>query len=101
MLKGGAMELTRDARDEIRGDSQVDERTAHARRLYAEMAPQFSRGPRESEGRFYVPDSDCDFPPTVHPGRDLFTASLLVLVILTFVVWGGLNLILLALTALL
>src|SRR6185437_10551895 len=80
MLKGGAMELTRDARDEIRGDSQVDERTAHAwtRRLYAEMAPQFSRGPRESEGRFYVPDSDCDFPPTVHPGRELFTASLLV-----------------------
>ena len=97
------MELTRNATDEGAGDYLAGERIAHAwaRRLYAEMAPQLSRGARESEEGFYASDDDFDFPPTAHPGRELFTASLFVLVILTFVVWGGLNLILLTITALL
>jgi len=97
------MELTRDVTEEIGGDYLANEQTAHAwmRGLYAEMAPPFSGGTRESEGAFYVSGDDFDFPPTAHPGRELFTASLFVLVILTFVVWGGLNLILLTLTALL
>jgi hypothetical protein len=30
-----------------------------------------------------------DFPPTVYPGRELFTFSLFILAILTFVVWDG------------
>lgn len=103
MLKGGATELTRDVTDEIGGDYLADERTAHAwtQGLCAEMTPQFSGGARESRGGFYVSGDDFDFPPTAHPGRELSTASLFVLVILTFVVWGGLNLILLTLTALL
>ena len=38
-------------------------------------------------------DDGFDFPRTAHPGRELFTASLFVLVIISFVVWGGWNLI--------
>jgi hypothetical protein len=34
-----------------------------------------------------------DFPPTAHPGRELFTFSLFVLLIITAVVWGGWKLI--------
>ena len=30
-----------------------------------------------------------DFPPTVYPGRELFTFSLFMLAILTFVGWNG------------
>jgi hypothetical protein len=51
--------------------------------LRAEKASQSSvRGARESEDGF-------DFPPTAHPGRELFTASLFALVIITFVVLGS------------
>jgi hypothetical protein len=38
-------------------------------------------------------DDGLDFPPTAYPGRELFTASLFVLVIITFAVWGGWKLI--------
>jgi hypothetical protein len=38
-------------------------------------------------------DDGFDFPPTAHPGRELFTFSLFVLVIITFLVWGGWKLI--------
>lgn len=38
-------------------------------------------------------DDGLDFPPTAHPGRELFTFSLFVLLIITFVVWGGWKLI--------
>ena len=38
-------------------------------------------------------DDGFDFPPTAHPGRELFAASLFVLVIISVVVWGGWNLI--------
>jgi hypothetical protein len=39
------------------------------------------------------PDDGFDFPPTAHPGRELFTASLFVLLIISFLVWGGWKLI--------
>lgn len=33
-------------------------------------------------------DDGFDFPPAAHPGRELFTFSLFVLLILTALVWG-------------
>lgn len=45
-------------------------------------------------------DDGFDFPPTAHPRRELCTASLFVLAIMTFVVWGGWKLISLILTPL-
>jgi hypothetical protein len=51
-------------------------------------------------GRLSGSDDGLDFPPTAHPGRELFTASLFVLVIITFLVWGGWKLISLMLTSL-
>jgi hypothetical protein len=55
--------------------------------LRAERASQSSvNAARES-------DDDFDFPPTAHPGRELFTASLFVLLIISFLVWGGWKLI--------
>jgi len=38
-------------------------------------------------------DNDFDYPPTLHPGRELFTFSLFVLMIIALVVWGGWKLI--------
>jgi hypothetical protein len=38
-------------------------------------------------------DDGFDFPPTAHPGRELFTASLVVLLIISLLVWGGWKLI--------
>ena len=38
-------------------------------------------------------DDGFDFPPTAHPGRELFTASLFVLLIMALLVWGGWKLI--------
>jgi hypothetical protein len=38
-------------------------------------------------------DDGLDFPPTAHPGRELFTASLFVLLIIGLLVWGGWKLI--------
>jgi hypothetical protein len=48
---------------------------------------------RVSTGAAREPDDGFDFPPTAHPGRELFTASLFALVIMTFVVCGGWKLI--------
>ena len=49
--------------------------------LRAERASQSSvNAARESDDGF-------DFPPTAHPGRELFTASLFVLLIISFLVW--------------
>jgi hypothetical protein len=39
----------------------------------------------------YVPD--FDFPPVAYPGRELLTATLCIVTILTFLVWGGWRLI--------
>ncbi len=38
-------------------------------------------------------DDDFDFAPTSHPGREAFTASLFVLLIVAFFVWAGSKLI--------
>ena len=38
-------------------------------------------------------DDGLDFPPTAHPGRELFTASLFVFLIIALLVWGGWKLI--------
>jgi hypothetical protein len=57
------------------------------RALRAKRASQFSVGDaRESDDGF-------GFPPTAHPGRELFTASLFVLLIMALLVWGGWKLI--------
>jgi hypothetical protein len=61
------------------------ERVSHAADV--EEASQSSTG----SARKY--DDGFDFPPTAHPGRELFTFSLFVLLIVTFVVWGGWKLI--------
>ena len=34
-------------------------------------------------------DHGFDFPPSSHPGQELFTFSLFVLLFITAVVWGG------------
>ena len=39
-------------------------------------------------GELSEPHDDFDFPPTAHPGRELFTFSLVALFIVTIVVWG-------------
>ena len=80
----------------IGSDYLAGERMAHTgtRALRAERASQASVGAaRESDDGF-------DFPPTAYPGRELVTASLFVLVIMTFVVWGGWKLTSLILTSL-
>ena len=63
--------------------------------LRAERASQSSvNAARESDdGAARESDDGFDFPPTAHPGRELFTASLFVLLIISFVVWGGWKLI--------
>jgi hypothetical protein len=45
-------------------------------------------------------DDGFDFPPAAHPGRELATASLFGLAIMTLVVWGGWKLISLILVSL-
>ena len=34
-------------------------------------------------------DDGFDFPPTAHPGRELLTFSLFILLIITLLAWGG------------
>jgi hypothetical protein len=48
---------------------------------------------RESDGGF-------DFPPVAHPDRELCTASVFVLTVMTFLIWGGWKLLSLILTSL-
>lgn len=48
---------------------------------------------RESEKNFHFSDDDFDFPPTAHPGRELFTFSLFVLLVVALAAWGGWKLI--------
>jgi hypothetical protein len=57
-----------------------------------ENASQFAAGAaRDSAVR--ESDDGFDFPPTRYPGRELFTASVFVLLILALAVWGGWKLI--------
>ena len=34
-------------------------------------------------------DLDCDFPPTLHPGREFLTFSIFVLMVVGLIVWGS------------
>ncbi len=58
-----------------------------------ERASHTSGVERVSTGAARESDDGFDFPPTAHPGRELFTASLFVLLIMTLLVWGGWKLI--------
>jgi hypothetical protein len=54
------------------------------------------RAERTSQSSFdAVEESDdgLDFPPSAYPGRELFTASLFVLLIISLAIWGGWKLI--------
>jgi hypothetical protein len=42
---------------------------------------------RKSDTAFNFSDDDFDFPPTPNPGRELFTFSLVVLLIMALAVW--------------
>jgi len=44
---------------------------------------------REFDDVSYFSDDYLDFPPTLYPGRELFTFGLFVLAMIAFVVWGG------------
>jgi hypothetical protein len=73
----------------IGSDYSAGERMAHAgtRALRAERASQSSvAAARESDDGF-------DFPPTAYPGRELFTFSLFILLLITLLAWGGWKLI--------
>ena len=59
-----------------------------ARALPAERAAQ-----SPPDAAYELDENDYDFPPTAHPGRELFTASLFVLLIVSLVAWGGWKLI--------
>src|ERR1700733_6213095 len=73
------------------GDYQTDNHMNYARPLYAEIVSQASSAESEPEDHF-------DFPPTEYPGRELFTFSLFVLAVLSFLVWGSWKLISLAIS---
>ena len=57
------------------------------RALHVESA---SKSSVDAAKDFY---DDYDFPPTAHPARELFTASLFVLLTIGLLVWGGWKLI--------
>ena len=86
----------------IGGDYLTDERMVHMRtsHLYGEIGSQSSGAARECNDSFCFADEDFDFPPTVYPGRGLFSFGLFVLTIITFLVWSGWRLFSLILTAL-
>jgi len=70
---------------------------AHALRREGASQPQSTAGGvrelhDDSDARAF-PENDFDFPPTLHPGRELFTFSVFVVMTVTVVVWGGWKLI--------
>ena len=74
------------------GGYLADEPRTGTPALRAEIASQSSVGAvRESDDGFA-------YPPTAHPGRELCTASLFVLLILALEIWGVWKLISLVLT---
>src|ERR1700728_2881764 len=72
------------------GDS-VEERMAHTdtHAFRAERTSRSVEASLESDDGVYPSDDGLDFPPTAYPGRELFTASLFVLLIIALAVWGG------------
>ncbi len=59
----------------------------------AERASRTSGVESASPGGTREYDDGFDFPPTAHPGRELFTFSLFILLIITLLAWGGWKLI--------
>jgi hypothetical protein len=59
------------------------------------MAYADTRALRPERASRSSPDAACesddgfDFPPPAHPGRELFTASLFVVLIVALAAWGG------------
>jgi hypothetical protein len=43
----------------------------------------------ESCGALHSSDDGFDFPPTLHPGRELLTSSIFALGVIALLVWGG------------
>lgn len=82
----------------------LEERMAHiqthAWRVESGERPLQSATAREVDHDFGFSEDDFDFPPTLHPGRELFTFSLFVLSIMSFGIWCGWKLILLAISSL-
>jgi len=72
----------------IGSDYSAGERMAHTgtRALRAERASQSFAAARESDDGF-------DFPPTAYPGRELFSFSLFILLIITLLASAGWKLI--------
>jgi hypothetical protein len=56
-------------------------------------SPGVERASQSSTDAARECDDGFDFPPTAHPGRELFTFSLFVLLIIAILVWGGWKLI--------
>ena len=59
----------------------------------AERASRTSGVKRASTDATRESDDGFDFPPTAHPGRELLTFSLFILLIITLLGWGGWKLI--------
>jgi hypothetical protein len=59
----------------------------------AKRASRSSGVERASTDATRESDDGFDFPPTAHPGRELFTFSLFILLIITLLAWGGWKLI--------
>ena len=82
----------------------VEERMAHiqthAWRVESGARASQSTTARELDHDFGFSEEDFDFPPTLHPGRELFTFSLFVLMIMSLGIWGGWKLISLAISSL-
>jgi hypothetical protein len=69
---------------------------ARALRRERPSQSQSAGATRELDGDSDIPafsQDDFDYPPTLYPGRELFTFSLFVLMIVAVVVWGGWKLI--------
>jgi hypothetical protein len=70
----------------------TETRALQAARAASVAEAQDSRAP-SAAARRESSDDGFDFPPTLHPGRELFTASLFVLMLIALLVWGGSKLI--------
>jgi hypothetical protein len=82
-------------------DHLADEPRALMGPSRSEPSQSFVGAARDSDKVLNFSDDDFDFPPTVHPGRELFTFCLFVLLlIMAPAVWGGWKLISLMLTSL-
>ena len=72
----------------------------HAWRVESGERPLQSLAARELGPEVGFSEDDFDYPPTLHPGRELFTFSLFALMIMSLGIWGGWKLISLAISSL-